>query len=61
MPAKPSKIWLCFVAVIVLQLAAWTAWFFIASKHKVAEVPLVKAGRTAPASLPSSQPAEAAR
>lgn len=61
MPAKTSKLWLCFVAVIVLQLAAWTAWFLIASKHKVAEVPLVKAGRTAPASPSPNRPAETAR
>jgi hypothetical protein len=38
--AKPSRLWLWFVAVIALQLAAWTAWIVIASKHKVAEVPL---------------------
>lgn len=29
-----------FVAVIALQLAAWTAWFVIAGRHPVAEVPL---------------------
>ena len=27
----------------VLQLGAWTAWFVIASRHKVAEVPLATA------------------
>lgn len=37
---KKSKLWLVFVAVIALQLAAWTAWFIIAAKHPVAEVPL---------------------
>jgi hypothetical protein len=29
----------------MLQLAAWTAWFIVASHHRVAEVPL----ETAPA------------
>jgi hypothetical protein len=28
------------LAAFALQLAAWTAWFVIASHHKVAEVPL---------------------
>jgi len=35
-----SYIWLIFVAVVVLQLAAWTAWFIVASHHRVEEVPL---------------------
>jgi hypothetical protein len=39
--AKPSRLWLWFVAVFALQLAAWTTWFIIASHNKVAEVPLV--------------------
>ena len=39
-----SRIWLIFVAVCVLQLVAWIAWFIVASRHPVAEVPL----RTAP-------------
>jgi hypothetical protein len=38
---KKSKLWLLFVAAFGLQLAAWTAWFFVASQHPVAEVPLV--------------------
>jgi hypothetical protein len=37
---KKSKLWLFFVAAFALQLAAWTAWFIIASKHPVQEVPL---------------------
>jgi hypothetical protein len=44
---KKSRAWLWFVAAFALQLGAWTAWFTIASKHKVAEVPLESA--TAPA------------
>ena len=40
---KKSKLWLVFVAAIALQLAAWTAWFFIAAKHPVQEVPLAPA------------------
>ncbi|MBP6507960.1 MAG: hypothetical protein KA257_10390 [Opitutaceae bacterium] len=42
-PARSSRLWLVFVAVILLQLAAWTAWLIIASQNKVAEVPLVTA------------------
>jgi hypothetical protein len=38
---RPSRLWLWFVAAFVLQAAAWTAWFTIASKHRVEEVPLV--------------------
>jgi len=44
-PRPRSKLWLIFVAAGVLQLAAWTAWFIIASKHPVAEVPLTTAPR----------------
>lgn len=40
---KKSYLWLWFLAAFVLQLGAWTAWFTIAAKHKVAEVPLVGA------------------
>ncbi len=38
----PSRLWLWFVAAFALQAVAWTAWFVIASKHKVQEVPLVR-------------------
>ena len=37
---RPSRLWLWFVAAFLLQSGAWVAWFTIASKHKVAEVPL---------------------
>jgi len=40
---KKSKLWLFFVAVCVLQLGAWTAWFIIAKNHPVQEVPLATA------------------
>ena len=40
---KKSRAWLWFVAAFILQLGAWTAWFVIASNHKVAEVPLTAA------------------
>ncbi len=46
-PRKKSKLWLLFAAAGALQLAAWTAWFVIASHHPVAEVPLTTA--TSPA------------
>jgi hypothetical protein len=37
---KPSRLWLWFIAAFILQGAAWTTWFVIASHHTVAEVPL---------------------
>ena len=40
---KKSNLWLFFVAAFALQLAAWTAWFVIASRHPVHEVPLATA------------------
>lgn len=42
--APKSRLWLWFVAAFVIQAAAWTAWFVIASQHKVQEVPLVTGG-----------------
>ena len=38
-----SYLWLIFVAVMLLQLAAWTAWFIVAAHHRVEEVPLATA------------------
>lgn len=38
---RKSKLWLFFVAAFALQLVAWTAWFVIAARHPVKEVPLV--------------------
>jgi hypothetical protein len=38
---RPSWLWLWFVAAFALQAAAWTAWFVIAGRHRVQEVPLV--------------------
>ncbi len=38
--AGRSKLWLWFVLAFVIQAGAWTAWFVIASQHKVEEVPL---------------------
>lgn len=43
-PAK-SRLWMWFVAAFMLQAAAWTTWFVIASHHRVAEVPLTTASR----------------
>jgi hypothetical protein len=40
---KKSRLWVWFVAAFLIQLGAWTAWFMIASQHKVAEVPLAGA------------------
>jgi hypothetical protein len=37
---KSSRLWLWFIAAFLLQAAAWTTWFVIASHHKVQEVPL---------------------
>lgn len=45
--AQPrSRVWLWIVAIVGLQLAAWTAWLMIASQHRVAEVPLAPAAAT---------------
>jgi len=38
--APKSRLWLWFVAAFLVQAAAWTAWLIIASKNRVAEVPL---------------------
>ena len=41
--AQPtSRIWLWAPVAFALQIAAWTAWFVIASHHHVAEVPLAR-------------------
>ncbi|MBC7366304.1 MAG: hypothetical protein H7343_05740 [Undibacterium sp.] len=44
-PSRKSTrlVWIV-VAVFALQIAAWAAWITFASKHRVAEVPLVKPG-----------------
>jgi len=41
--AKPSRLWLWFIAAFVLQALAWTTWFIIAAHNKVEEVPLAPA------------------
>jgi hypothetical protein len=38
--AKPSRLWLWFVAAFLIQAVAWTALFRIASQNRVEEVPL---------------------
>lgn len=40
-PLRGSRTWLWIVAACALQLAAWTAWFLIAARHPVEEVPVV--------------------
>ena len=40
-PAPRSRLWLWVLAAFSVQLAAWIAWFILASHHQVAEVPLV--------------------
>jgi hypothetical protein len=37
---RPSRLWLWFIAAFCVQVAAWSAWFIIASQHRVQEVPL---------------------
>lgn len=39
-PPRRSYVWLIVVAAFALQLAVWTAWFLVAARHPVAEVPL---------------------
>src|SRR5688572_32706366 len=31
----PSRLWLWFVAAFLIQAAAWTIWFTIASQHRI--------------------------
>ncbi len=38
---RPSRVWWWVIVAFVVQLAAWTAWFVIAARSPVAEVPLV--------------------
>jgi hypothetical protein len=46
--AKGSRLWWWVVAAFAFQMAAWTAWFIVASRHKIEDVPLVtSSGRTA--------------
>ncbi|MEO6243855.1 MAG: hypothetical protein ABIQ12_00350 [Opitutaceae bacterium] len=45
-PEKKSRIWVWFLAGALLHVAVWAAWITVASKHRVAEVPL--ATRRAP-------------
>jgi hypothetical protein len=42
---RPSRLWLWIVVAFVIQAAAWTAWFMIASENRVAEVPLATGGK----------------
>lgn len=44
-PRRGSRLWWWVLAAFALQLAAWTAWFVIASHHRVAEVPLETGAR----------------
>lgn len=37
---RGSRLWLWIVVAFLLQLVAWGAWLYLASSHKVAEVPL---------------------
>lgn len=41
MKPKSSRVWVLVIVAFLLQGAAWTAWFVIAAKHRVQEVPLV--------------------
>lgn len=40
--ARPLRLWPWVLGAFALQAAAWTAWFVIASHHRVQEVPLVQ-------------------
>jgi hypothetical protein len=39
---KKSKLWLIFIAAVLIQFAAWTAWFIIAAHHPVRDINEVK-------------------
>ncbi|MES1166538.1 MAG: hypothetical protein ABUL68_00910 [Pseudomonadota bacterium] len=38
-----SRLWWWFVLAGAIQMAAWTAWFIVAARHPVQEVPLAVA------------------
>jgi len=38
--ALRPRIWWWLAAAMVLHLSAWVAWFAIAARHSVADVPL---------------------
>lgn len=42
---RPSRLWIWVLAAFALQIVAWGVWLTIASKHRVAEVPLATGGR----------------
>lgn len=42
--APRSRLWLWVLVAFALQFAAWTAWFVLASKNPVQEVPLAPRG-----------------
>jgi hypothetical protein len=42
-PPRNSRLWLWIVAILLMQVTAWTTWLVIAARHKVAEVPLATA------------------
>lgn len=39
---KSTRLVWIVIAVFAVQIAVWTAWITFASKHRVAEVPLVQ-------------------
>jgi hypothetical protein len=39
-PRRRNPLWWIVVGAFLVQLAAWAAWFTIASHHRVQEVPL---------------------
>ena len=41
--AKSARLVWIVGAIFAVQIAVWTAWITFASKHKVAEVPLLEA------------------
>jgi len=44
-PPRRSRLWLCVLAAFLVQAAVWATWLTLASKHRVAEVPLASSGR----------------
>jgi hypothetical protein len=44
-PPRPSRLWWWVGAAFAIQLLAWTAWFVVASHHRIEEIPLVDSGR----------------
>ncbi len=40
-PARPSRLWIWFLAACLIHIGTWALWIAIGAMHPVEEVPLV--------------------